>query len=215
MGYYSKNTDRMDIHIEETRGTILIKQKWKYSWLTMAGATAWTYPEKKLFHSKVDNLIWNSWGNHFFLKVEGNSDFSKRNSDKKWDVNFDIEWVLSSEHWDVNVTKLPSNHVGYEVSSVRWDSKIITIDTKDTAYRKIQGPRKKYYQYPLVHEFGHAAGNTNKVPGMHGDEYKATSPYNGDKPSLMNLGNKLRSRHLDYVLSQLNTMVAGSTFSEY
>ena len=161
MGYYSKNTDRMDIHIEETRGTILIKQKWKYSWLTMAGATAWTYPEKKLFHSKVDNLIWNSWGNHFFLKVEGNSDFSKRNSDKKWDVNFDIEWVLSSEHWDVNVTKLPSNHVGYEVSSVRWDSKIITIDTKDTAYRKIQGPRKKYYQYPLVHEFGHAAGNTS------------------------------------------------------
>ncbi len=216
MGYYTKNTDRMDIHIEETRGTILIKQKWKYSWLNFSGSTPWTYIEKQSFHSKVDNIIWNSWGNNFFLKVSGSSDFAKRNSGKVWDVNFDIEWVLHTEHWDVKVTKYPRTHAGNPTSSVGWGSKIINLDTKDTAWRKRVSSGRNYFQYPLVHEFGHAAGNSKYAnTGMHGDEYASTSVYAGDKNSLMNIGNKLRDRHLDFILSQLNTMVSGSTFSKH
>ena len=68
MAYYSKTTDRMDIHIEEYRGTILIRQKWKYHWLNAIGTSSWTHSEKQNFHSKVDNLIWNSWGSRFFSK---------------------------------------------------------------------------------------------------------------------------------------------------
>ena len=90
MAYYSKTTDRMDIHIEEYRGTILIKQKWKYRWLNARETSSWTHSEKQTFHNKVDNLIWNSWGNRFFLKVKGSSDFAKKHKAIRWDVKFDI-----------------------------------------------------------------------------------------------------------------------------
>jgi len=216
MGYYSKNTDRMDIHIEESRGTILIKQNWKYDWLLAAGSTPWTYTEKKSYHDKVDNLIWNTWGRYFYLKVSGTSDFAKKNAGKKWDVNFDIQWVLSSEHWDVRVTKYPKGYAENPTSSVGWESKTINLDTKDTAYRKRTHSGRNYFQYPVVHEFGHAAGNSIYASaGMHGDEYNSSSAYFGDKHSLMNIGNKLRDRHFDFILSELNTILADTMFSKY
>lgn len=68
MSYLTKNTDRMDIHIEANRGTILIKQKWQYIWLKDSKATDWNYIEKKMFHKKIDDLIWNNWGKIFFSK---------------------------------------------------------------------------------------------------------------------------------------------------
>jgi len=210
MAYYTKNTDRMDIHIEESRGTILIKQKWRYFWLNSMNTSRWTYTEKQKFHKEVDNLIWNSWGEHFVLKVKGTSSFAKKNAKKRWDVNFDIEWVTHTEHWKVNVNKNPSNN--YIKSSVKWYSKEITLDTLDTSKQKRIRGGKNYYQYPLTHEFGHAAGNSIAVG--HGDEYNSAS-YSNDKKSIMNVGNELRDRHLDYIISQLNTMVSGTTFSKF
>ncbi len=216
MGYYSKSTDRMDIHIEESRGTILIKQKWKYFWLNYIGTSPWTYAEKRKFHNEVDNIIWNSWGQYFYLKVRGTSDFAKRNVNKRWDVNFDIEWVTHTEHWKVNVTKYPDNYPGNPTSSVLWNSKTITLDTKDTSWRKRVRTGGTFYQYPVSHEFGHAAGNSIYASsGMHGDEYKSNSMYFNDKKSLMNIGNQLRDRHLDYIISELNTMISNAIFSKY
>lgn len=206
----------MDIHIEEDRGTILIKQKWKYSWFKEANASEWTYLEKQKFHKEIDNIIWNSWGAHFFLKVTGTSDFAKRNEKTRWDVNFDIQWVTNSEHWEVNVTKYASDYTGNPTSSVRWNSRIIKLDTKDTSWRKRVRNQKKYYQYPISHEFGHTVGNSIYASsGMHGDEYSSTSSYLSDKHSLMNIGNNLRDRHLDFIISQLNLMLPNSNFSKY
>ncbi|WP_452220836.1 hypothetical protein [Lacinutrix salivirga] len=216
MPYYSKNTDRMDIHIEADRGTILIKQKWQYTWLKDAAASDWSYIEKKTFHKKADNLIWNNWGNYFYLKVSGSSDFAKKYANVKWDVNFDIEWVLKSEHWKVFVTKYPSDYKDNPTSSVSWGSKKINLDTKDTSLRQREHDSKYYYQYPLTHEFGHSVGNSIYAStNMHGDEYNSASSYYNDKRSLMNIGNTLRDRHLDFVLSQLNTMLGNTTFSKY
>lgn len=216
MGYYTKRTDRMDFHIEEDRKTITIRQKWKYSWLTSSGATPWTYTDKQAFHTKVDNLIWNTWGKAFYLKVVGGSDFAKRNAGERWDVDFDIEWVLGSQHWDVNVTKYPRAYSGNPTSSVGWAAKVITLDTKDTAYRARTNGGRIYNQYPVVHEFGHAAGNSiHARAGMHGDEYNSTSAYFGDKQSVMNIGNTFRERHLDYILTQLNTIITDTNFKKY
>ena len=47
---------------------------------------------------------------------------------------------------------------------------------------------------------------------MHADEYKPTNPYVRDRSSLMNVGNQLRSRHLDFIVAQLNTMIPDTTF---
>ncbi len=205
MAYYSKTTDRMDIHIEEYRGTVLIKQKWKYNWLNAIGTSSWTHSEKQNFHNKVDRLIWNSWGNHFFLKVKGTSDFAIKHKTLRWDNNFDIEWTLHQEHWKVNVTKYPNNYIGNPTSSVSWNAKEIKLDTKDTAPRKRPSNGVNYFQYPVLQEFGHSVGNSIFANlGMHGDEYKTSSSHYAD-----------RNRHLDFLLKELNTMIPNTQFSKY
>lgn len=211
MAYYTKNTDRMDIHIEESQGTILIKQKWRYFWLNQMGTSSWTYSEKQDFHKKIDNLIWNNWGNHFELKVKGTSNFAKKHKKTRWDVNFDLEWVLHTEHWKVNVKKIVPK--GYEQSKVDWNGKEITLDSEDINKYKRDKGSKSYYQYPSVHEFGHSIGNSYVF--SRGDEYRSSSTHFKDKTSIMNIGNELRDRHLWYIIDQLNTMIPSSTFGKY
>jgi len=216
MATYRKYTDRMDIYIEEERKKIIIRQKWRYFWHESVGTSPWTYEEQKEFHNNVDRLIWNNWGEYFNLKATGNSDFAKKNQGKRWDVDFDIEWVLHSEHWKVNVTKYPSNHIGMITSSVAWDAKEIKLDTKDTRPQARSRNGNQYLQYPVVHEFGHAAGNSIFArTNMHGDEYKPTSTFYHDKNSLMNIGSELRDRHLDYILEELNGVIINTRFSIY
>ena len=72
MAYYTRKTDRMNLHIEEYKKTILIIQRWKYVWLTAAGAPAWKYRQRRKFHNDVDLLIWNNWGKQYNLKVSAN-----------------------------------------------------------------------------------------------------------------------------------------------
>jgi len=216
MGYYSKYTDRMDIHVEEYRNTILIQQKWKYNWLNQVGTSPWTYLEKKEFHHQADMLIWNSWGGHFKLKVRGTSDFVKNHGLNIFTVNFDLKWVLSSTHWDVDVTKLPVGYSGNPTSSVSWANRRINLDTKDVLMRNRSGRGQSYNQYPVVHEYGHSVGNSiYATTGMHGDEYKSTSLFYADKISVMNIGNQLRQRHLDYLISELNQMIPNTEFYVY
>lgn len=131
-------------------------------------------------------------------------------------MNFDIEWVLSSHHWKVKVTKYPSTHTGLVISAVSWTSKTIKLDTLDTRKRLNTFEGANYYQYPVAHEFGHAVGNSIYAnTGMHGDEYKSSSAYLSDRKSIMNAGMELRDRHLDFIISQLNTMMINTTFSKY
>lgn len=214
MTRYSKRTNRMDFLIDESRKTILIKQKWKYSWLNAPGTSTWLYLEKKDFHAEVDKLIWNSWGSFFKLKTTGTSTFANNHNLTRWNVDFDIEWVTSNEHWEVEVTKIPSKT--FSGSKIIWSSRKIILDTEDTSQVKRNEGGVDYFQTPVVHEFGHAAGNSIvSIPGMHGDEYKVSSSFYHDKQSLMNIGSDLRIRHLDYILTQLNSMIPNTSFSKY
>jgi len=212
--YLSRITDRMNLHIEEFRSTILIQQKWKYNWKKLAGTTDWTYRQKKKFHHKTDNLVWQIWGGHFKLRTKGSSRFAKKYKNKNLTVNFDIKWVLKDEHWNVNVTKIPNGD--FKTSSVSWNSKKIEFDTEDTKIVKRSSGGVEFKQYPIIHEFGHAVGNSIYAStGMHGDEYKTTSTHNSDKKSMMNIGNELRKRHIDYLISELNQMIKNTTFYAY
>ncbi|PKH51907.1 hypothetical protein CXF68_14960 [Tenacibaculum sp. Bg11-29] len=65
-------------------------------------------------------MIWNNWGQYFFLKVKGGAGFAKKHVKTRWNVNFDIEWVLHTEHWKVNVKKIVPN--SYERSNVAWSN---------------------------------------------------------------------------------------------
>lgn len=206
-----KRTDRMDFFIEEKKNIILIQEKWQYIWHTQT--TPWNIAEKRKFHKEAELLISKIWSSYFKLKVEGSSDFVKRNIKTIFTVNFDIKWVLANPHWTVNITKIfPGN---FETSYVIWDIRQINIDTEDLKLTlKDEQNSKKYYQFPIAHEFGHTVGNASAIG--HSDEYSADPKKNGgfqlDYSSLMNVGNELRNRHLDYILKELNTMLPDTIF---
>ncbi len=210
MSNYSKCSQWMDIYIEEYRNTILIKERWKYNWLNEPGTSPWTYIEKKNFHNKCDKLIWNIWGNYFDLEAIGDSDFVKRNKNKLFHVNFDIEWVLSNPHWTVNVLKRKDD-VFYR-SNVSWESRTIKLASKDYMAVERVDSRGPHSQYTVAHEFGHAVGNTGYFQGMHADEYKKKSEFFNDKSSMMNIGNELRERHLDYIMANLCVIIPNTSF---
>ncbi len=69
-----------------------------------------------------------------------------------------------------------------------------------------------FSQHPVSHEFGHAIGNVPHEVN-HWDEYRKESPHYGDLYSIMNMGNELRNRHLDYLVRELNTMIPETTFT--
>ncbi|MBI9060199.1 MAG: hypothetical protein JEZ01_20695 [Labilibaculum sp.] len=210
MDYISKYTDEMDIHIEEYRNTILIKQRWKYNWLNEEGTSPWTYMEKKEFHHKCDKQIWGIWGNYYDLEAFGDSDFVKRNKNKLFHVNFDIEWVKSNQHWTVDAKKV--NDPNAPFSRMCWAERKIWLTQQD--YKKINIVRSygAFDHVTVAHEFGHSIGNVPDFQNMHWDEYREESKYYYDKTSMMNLGMKLRYRHLDYVLAVLNMMILDTEF---
>lgn len=206
-----KRTDRMDFFIEEKENIILIQQKWQYIWHTKT--TPWNIAEKRKFHKEAELIINKIWSSYFKLKVEGSSDFVKRNIKTIFTVNFDIKWVLANPHWTVNITKiLPDDFLR---SNIIWDIRQINIDTEDLKFslKKIINSQT-YHQFPIAHEFGHTVGNAPIIG--HSDEYNADPKINGgfqsDYSSLMNVGNQLRNRHLDYILKELNTMLPDTTF---
>lgn len=213
---FIKQTDRMDIYIEEARNTILIQEKWEYNWLTKV--TPWTLVEKRKFHQMADNLIWKKWSGFFRLKVSGTSVFAQKHRNTTFTVNFDIKWVLEKPHWHVNVTKIISGR--FERSNVNWTDKTINIDSEDTKIVVHPQNGKNYRQYPIAHEFGHTIGNTYHAligqKSIHGDEYNTDIRINGgfflDRLSIMNIGNDLRKRHLDFILLELNSMLSNTQF---
>ncbi len=196
--YYKKDTQWFGIEFNSVSKDIAVREKWKYNWIDSLGMAIWTYKEKKAFHHNLDNLLWGKWGAHFKLKVRGSSDFAKTNAFNTFSVYFDITWVLDSGHWTVDVTKMPFSAAS--VSHINWGNRTVFLHAMD-----INIGSNGYKQHVALHEFGHTIGNSvNSFPGMHGDEYKNTSTFYYDKASLMNIGDELRTRHVDFLLQQLN-----------
>ncbi|WP_461532124.1 hypothetical protein [Sinomicrobium sp.] len=202
----------MDIVVEPHRQTILVQQRWKYDWQILVPVSSWTYDDKKEFHRRADELIWGQWSGKFIVRVEGNSDFATQFTDRDFTVNFDIKWVLSNEHWSVVVRKIPPGD--FRTSHVKWGTRTMQLDTEDLILVERVKNGKSYFQYPVAHEFGHAAGNSVYAT-THGDEYGSSSPFQLDRSSMMNVGNELRDRHSDYLIQQLNTMVPETSFRIY
>lgn len=197
------------VDIDTTQGRIFFQQDWLYTWMVFSPAVAaWTLAEKRNFHNTLDRQIWGVWSNRIRMRVAGATDFCRRFSGTGIPINFDIRWVTAAGHWQATVRKMPagSNRTTFR-SNVTFATRRIELDTMDLiaggAANAAGTATLNFRSGP--HEFGH----TLRTP----DEYGAGSAHLADAASIMNIGTKVRPRHLQLIVETLNTMMPGATFS--
>jgi hypothetical protein len=225
---YSKQTDRLDIYMDDALKTITIRQRWEYRWKSVGGASPWTEGEKRMFQQQANMLITSVWEGAHKVNVEGSSSFARKNVNRDFQFRFDIQQsptspLLGNPHWVVTITKYPHNN--FVLSRVRWESREVFLDHNDVSPERKVLESPKTYQFPVAHEFGHMIGNVRHIfPGSHDDEYslnsvkqlllskRRQSDFHQDIESIMNFGSSLRERHFDYLLRELNTIIPNTRF---
>lgn len=209
MAHIVRNLPWAVIDIDTLRGRVFFQQRWKYTWHVKPPLAAWTYEEKRAFHTRVDKHVWAAWANRVRFQVKGTSSFARRFSKAGVPINLDVRWVLSKPHWTVTVWKIAEAE--FLGSWVNPATRKIRLDTNDFKTRShCRGiPKVCTDQIPVEHEFGHAA--TNRGKSM--DEYEPGHTNRNDQSSMMNLGNQLRDRHLDTIISEMNKMISDTEFS--
>jgi hypothetical protein len=207
MGHVVSHQPWGTLDIDTGEGRIFVQQDWRYHWVVLPPAAAWSLEEQRHFHQVTDRSIWGRWSNRIRLHVAGATEFCRRFSSGV-PINFDVRWVVTGGHWQVNANKTPpGTPVARYHQSVAFATRVINLYTSKlpsyTAANAAGVSRPNFKSTP--HEFGHALGNP--------DEYVAGSPQLGDVTSTMNIGNEIRGRHLTLITTTLNGMMPGCTFS--
>jgi hypothetical protein len=200
----------MDITLNLSEGYIFVQQKWRYNWLIASNypnVSAWTIQEKRKFHNESDKWIWSLWSSKAYAVITGNSSLAQKYRNTKFKINVDIKWVIGreTEHWNVNVYKIPKGVI--RGSSVKWVARSIELDSEDTASRT-----DLLNQIPVTHEFGHTFKDSRHSNLGILDEYPPNSPHFTDQHSIMNRGTEVRTRHFDYLKQQLNLLFPSVSF---
>ena len=59
MGHVTAQRDWGTLDIDTSKGSILVREDWKYTWKVMgAGLTPWTRHEEQHFHWRLDREVW-------------------------------------------------------------------------------------------------------------------------------------------------------------
>lgn len=197
------------VDIDTSAGRVFFQQDWHYTWTQYSAAVpAWTVAEQRSFHNTIDRQIWGTWCNRVRLQVAGNADFVRRFAAIGVPINFDIRRVTGVGHWSVTVRKMPAGSTPTTyISNVNFGARTIDLDTADLAayYPANAAGNSAGAFYAGPHEFGHAI----QAP----DEYNPGAANLADTTSIMNVGRQIRPRHLQQVVTVLNTMIPNVTFS--
>ncbi|KAF2507617.1 hypothetical protein EYY60_16815 [Flavobacterium zhairuonense] len=211
MGHIVKKTPRLDIDINIESKNIVVIQRWKYNWIAN-GFGDWNYIEKKKIHEAFEKEMDRVWNRKASLKVVGSSTFAIEHKNDIFKLFFDIKWAVNNSHWNVDVIKVaPTNFSNRPF--VNWNTRQIKLYTVDIQNMTKVGAPTNVSQKNIPHEFGHAIGNSSSITGMHADEYNPSSTFFSDKISIMNVGMELRTRHFDFILQEINTMIANTNFN--
>lgn len=210
MGHLTSREAWGTVDIDTTTGRVFVQQDWHYIWCVWPGAAHWTHPEKVLFHQRADREIWGAWSNHLHLKVGGHPPFAAR----RIPVNFDVRWKLTGQHnynvqaWKVPPGSAPDSPVRSEVLF----GHCIKLSSADLLPRGAQNDAGQVTANFVTppHEFGHTIG----AP----DEYNAPTAalpnaHLADTQSIMNIGRRVRGRHLALLTETLHKMIPGAQFS--
>lgn len=213
MGHITRDTPWFSIDVDTDSGQIFVSQRWAYTWLLDTGQPAWTLAEKRNFHRRSDLAVWEVWSNRVRMRVSGASDFARRFAAGLVPVNHDIDWVLSGEHWDVHVKKVPVSQ--FHQSEVLWNQRIVRLGSNDFQFTNLgRGVHRRRYSV-VAHEHGHSAGNTGVL--RRGDEYpkpgRPPSPHVNNRRSVMHTGDQLHARHFVTLIEHLNQMIPDTRFS--
>lgn len=215
MAYIDARPGWADISLNLETGHVFVQENWHYTWKADAGATAWSLAEKRKFHALVDRQIWSVWSSgRFHLRVKGAGKFVKRFPVHLPTTEFDIRWVLKGGHWEVTARKMAPGAVATRAddSEVVFAKREIHLNARDFApHQSVQNSAGKTSDdfETGAHEFGHT--NATTADNVH-DEYGAGNANLGDTDSIMNIGKKVRARHLAGLLESLNKMMPGVTF---
>ncbi|AUC76951.1 hypothetical protein [Olleya sp. Bg11-27] len=145
----------------------------------------------------------------FFTLVHDINASNKSLHKKEFNLEFDIQWVTSGEHWEAFAQKIkPNEKIGAYTS----------VNVRKIFFRHIDTERRilgAINQNTVKHEFGHTIGGDDE----YGNDYKRAedrtkyeSRYVKDNNALMNIGNNLRNRYIDEIKSELNKMIPNVTF---
>jgi hypothetical protein len=105
--------------------------------------------------------------------------------------NCNIRQEAENSQWQANVMKLKSR-AAFRTSAVCLNCYPDNYDAKFDSNDDVEKPGGRR-QTAMIHEFGHMVGQP--------DEYKSDSPHYEDKSSVMNLGAKVRDRHLTHLVN--------------
>jgi hypothetical protein len=196
------------IDLDTDAGRVFFQQDWRYHWTVEPHAAPWTSDQRRRFHNRLDRQIWRRWSNRVRLRVAGATPFCRRFAARGVPINFDVRWVLSGGHWTVNVRKMPpgSGPTTF-VSNVDFHARVINLDSADLATyaaTNAAGVANPNFTAP-PHEFGHTLANP--------DEYDAGDPHLADSGSIMNIGNRVRGRHLHLIVLALNALTPGCVWA--
>lgn len=211
MGHLVANEPWAAVDIDTNTGRVFVQQDWLYAWQVWPGATPWTHPQKVAFHSAMDRGIWGVWSTRLFLNVTGRAPFAPR----RVPVTFDVRWrVAGAHHYRVTAWKVPPGSTPDSPvrSNVDFTNRLIELSSADTgpssAANDAGQSTTRFLMSP--HEFGH----TMAAP----DEYQAATPgapnpHLPDTQSVMNIGRRVRPRHLQLLTESLHRLIPGATFS--
>lgn len=196
---------RIEIDASPVSPKVRLVSRWYYRWLNGPGVTSpWQEWEKKLYHNAFNWLLADAFK---YTRIRMTA--TDRPFTTTLGVDFSIGRGLAKfRHWTVFVRKVDPASESYTYQSkVVPDVAKIYLDTADIKdYRPTNAAGKTGLHNAVPHEFLH-------VLGYHHDESHAASPHLADTDSIMNVGKKIRQRHLTHVLADLEDIVPNTRFT--
>jgi hypothetical protein len=211
-----------DLDLE--KGHVFVRQDWRYHWVDNPALPPWTADERFHFHRRLDHVIWAHWSLRARLHVRAAharaqpaaspNDLVTRFGAQGLTLSFDVRSVVGPAHWQASVLKVDSSRRPFPQSHADFARRTLDLHSCDVephfSLRKAHDPLKQSNFFVAAHEFGHAIGYAN--PRGHIEEYDPTSPFYEDVHSVMNIGRRIRARHLSLITETLEKMVRGARF---
>ena len=159
------------------------------------GINKWQEIDKLKFITNWESRVRQIWDGHT-LKILSNNKPIKL----KLDFHIQIDGIMF-DHWEITVKKVPPGSTFR--SFVRPGLKDVILTENDNGItvrkvRKIGG----FQQITTAHEFGHMIGLDDEYGPLFGGVQES---HNSDYNSVMNVGSKVKKRHINELISWLNS----------